>query len=287
MEYHTSQPKKHITSIIVCTCIIIVLAACTQAGLSILNAHTSTKNYTVTTKAYGSLPLQNLDIYTPTISQKTANIIVFLHGGRWTYGKKEDYRFVAARLTKAGFTVVIPNYRKYPSVRFPTFVEDSAKAIAWTHNNLAKPNTAKLSIIGHSAGAHIGSLIIADKKYLSNENLTPSIIYRFVGLAGPYSFTPEEKDLKDMFGPESQYPKMQTTTFITGSEPPMLLLYGLADKDVRAYNHEKLANRIKEKHGEVKVITYPNIDHIDIITAFSWLHPDSDIVDDTIKFLKN
>ena len=149
--------------------------------------------------------------------EKQLDVVVFFYGGRWTYGAKEDYRFVAATFVKEGFVVVIPDYRKYPQVRFPVFVEDGAKALAWVSDHIVEwhGNPARIHVVGHSAGAHIGTLLTADARYLAEEGKDRSLtIHDFAGLAGPYAFTPDEPDLEDMFGPPQNYPIMQVTTFI-------------------------------------------------------------------------
>lgn len=87
--------------------------------------------------AYGAEPLQKLDMYVPADPKnEQMDVIVFFYGGRWTYGTKEDYRFVGATFAERGFLVVIPDYRKYPPVRFPQFVQDGAKALAWVSDHI-------------------------------------------------------------------------------------------------------------------------------------------------------
>jgi acetyl esterase/lipase len=202
------------------------------------------------------------------------DVIVFFYGGRWEDGTKEDYRFVGTALAKDNFIVVIPNYRKYPAVRFPVFVEDAAKAVAWVGDHIAEHggSRAHIHVMGHSAGAHIGALVTADKRYLAHENKSAgSVIKSFIGLAGPYDFTPEDKDLIDMFGPAENFPQMQVTSFIDGQEPPMLLLQGKDDATVKLYNLERLEARIREKDGCVESILYPDIDHTWLVGALSWL----------------
>ena len=187
--------------------------------------------------------------------------------------------------------VVIPDYRKYPSVRFPVFVQDGAKALAWTYDNIKSYGGApsRIHVAGHSAGAHIGALLTADARYLANEGKKRSKVIRsFAGLAGPYDFVPDEPDLEDMFGPPENYPLMQVTTFIDGKQPPMLLLYGAADTDVAPYNLERLQRRIKAAGGRVESIIYPDTDHIDILLALSWLKSDdAPVLADMIKFFKS
>ena len=63
---------------------------------------------------------------------------------------------------------------------------------------------------------------------------------------------------------------MQVAHFITGHEPPMLLARGDRDTLVKAFNIEHVSARIEEKGGIVKTISYPRMDHVWAIGAFSW-----------------
>ncbi|MEC8484521.1 MAG: alpha/beta hydrolase, partial [Pseudomonadota bacterium] len=180
-----------------------------------------------------------MDIYVPSSAKaERAPVLVFFYGGRWTDGSKEMYPFVAKTFLDLGYVVVIPDYRKYPDVKFPAFVEDGAQAVAWTLDNVAEyhGDSSRLFIMGHSAGAHIGALISADERYLAQLNHSTQNIKALAGLSGPYDFVPEEEDLKDMFGPPDQYPQMTVTNFIEGNEPPMLLLWGKEDELVGQRN---------------------------------------------------
>ena len=55
-------------------------------------------------------------------------------GGGWRSGRRQDYRFIGEALTSRGYVVVVPDYRVYPDVRFPTFVEDGARAMSWVRS---------------------------------------------------------------------------------------------------------------------------------------------------------
>src|SRR5881394_574711 len=77
---------------------------------------------------YAPGPRHRLDVYAP--QKATARpIIVFWYGGGWENGKKSNYRFVGAALAKAGYVAVLPDYRLYPEVKFPAFIEDGAQAL--------------------------------------------------------------------------------------------------------------------------------------------------------------
>ena len=54
-------------------------------------------------------------------------VVVFFYGGAWQSGNKGLYRFVAAALARRGYVAVLPDYRIYPEVRYPGFLEDGAQ----------------------------------------------------------------------------------------------------------------------------------------------------------------
>ena len=260
---------------LLCATLLLLTSACTSVGLAALNLPSRFDGGTIIRDvSYGPQPWQKLDIYIPeNAANKDLDVVVFFYGGRWSAGAKEDYSFAGTAFANRNFIAVVPDYRKYPNVKFPVFVEDGAKAVAWTYDHIAayEGNKARIHLAGHSAGAHIGALIAADPHYLAAEGKKRSDVVRdFAGLAGPYDFVPDEPDLMDMFGPPANYPRMQITTFIDGKQPPMLLLYGDADTTVKRRNLDLLDARIREKGGCVRSTIYPGINHIDILVALSW-----------------
>ncbi len=273
--------------------LLMLTGACTRVAFTVANLPTHFDDVTIIHDVtYGPEVWQKLDLYIPAAKVnsviKKSDVVVFFYGGRWTDGTKNDYRFVGTAFAQAGFITAIPDYSKYPAVRFPVFVEDGAKALAWVSDNIAsyKGDPQHIHVVGHSSGAHIGALLAADPHYLAAEGKKVSdVIYDFSGLAGPYAFTPDEPDLKDIFGPPSHYAAMQVPTFIDGKEPPMLLLYGDADKAVGRFNLERLVARIHEKGGCVKSIIYPDVDHTKIVGAFSWIIK-SPVMDDVVTFMR-
>jgi acetyl esterase/lipase len=79
--------------------------------------------------AYGPLPRHRLDLYTPPGLAETAPLLVFVPGGGWRSEERADYRFAAYPLAGLGCRVAVVDYRLWPEVRFPAFVEDTALAV--------------------------------------------------------------------------------------------------------------------------------------------------------------
>ncbi len=259
-------------SILIALCLL--LAGCESASFALVNlpVHFGS-NVIIEDIPYGAETHQKLNIHLPQESaKKPHDVIVFFYGGRWTHGTKEDYRFMGDRLAREGFLVVIPDYAKYPQVTFPKFVADGAKALAFVHKHIAEyqGDAERIFVVGHSAGAHIGAMLAADERFLAAEGKTPAqVIAAFIGLAGPYAFTPDEPDLQQIF--PKPYHDMQVPNFLSGDEPPMLLLWGDEDEAVGKFNLDRLMEKIKETGGIGQSIIYPERDHIDLMRDFTWV----------------
>jgi len=240
---------------------------------------------------FGDKPWQKLDVYPAQTNSASAPVVVFVHGGSWSHGRKDQYFFAADAFLRLGYTVVLPDYIKYPSpeARFPTHVVDGAKAIAWVKANIAKHkgDPRNIFIAGHSAGAHTVAMLATDGQYLNSVGLSEEDIRGMAGIAGPYSFVPAWKVTQQVFGPPERYPLMDTLNYVDGSEPSTLLLHTADDRQVGQYNQEKLAASLKNKGVDVETILYQGLSHIDTVTHLHpWFAGESTIAKDIDKFFK-
>src|SRR4051812_36633720 len=166
------------------------LSACSALGA--INALTPSDTYRKTADiSYGPHAQPRLDIYSP-LNAKGAPVVVFFYGGNWTSGARGDYEFVGEALASRGLVAVIADYRQYPEVRYPLFLEDAAQAVAWAAREAARygGDPKRLYVMGHSAGAYNAAMIALDKRWLAQQGMTPSALSGWIGLAGPYDFIP-------------------------------------------------------------------------------------------------
>jgi acetyl esterase/lipase len=224
--------------------------------------------------AYGPDEHQRLDIYEPQIPHAGPRaVIVFWHGGRWSEGDKSQYRFVGAALAGLGYVAILPNYRHYPQVKMPGFMQDSARAAAWAVNYARESHDEKrFFLTGHSAGAHLAALLALDPRYFSEIGVPTPPIAGMIGLSGPYDFLPlREADLQDMFGPADLYPLSQPINFVRADAPPMLLIAGERDVTVLPKNTRNFAAALQAKGVKVTLRLYPGLKHADTVAALSEL----------------
>jgi acetyl esterase/lipase len=217
-------------------------------------------------------------------------VVVFLYGGRWKHGSKRDYLLLANTLARRGWVVVVPDYRLYPAVRFPGWVDDGARAVRWTRDHAARfgGDTSRLFVVGHSAGAHTAALLALDERYLRSAGVPAGAVRGFVSLAGPVDTTWTAPDVQRLMGPERGWPSTYPVRHIDGTEPPLLLLHGASDDVVGSRNSVRLAGRIRERGGCARASVYRGVGHIEIALALAFpalrLAP---VLDDLARFVRD
>jgi acetyl esterase/lipase len=249
----------------------VVLPSC--GPVDALNATISTDGVTVERDiAFMPGPRGGMDVYRPANSGTKLPLVVFIYGGSWKDGSKNDYKFVATPLAREGVVVAVPDYRLVPDVRFPTFLEDNAKAVAFARAHAAQwgadPN--RVFIMGHSAGAYDVLMLALDPHYLAAEGIDRSKLAGAIGLASPADFLPlVDKATIDAFGTAPDKAATQPVNFADGKNPPLLLLHGDADDTVYLRNSTAMTAKVKEAGGDVTLKIYPGIGHIGIVTSFA------------------
>jgi len=116
--------------------------------------------------AYGADPAQTLEIYAPP-DARNAPVIVMVHGGGWRIGDKNSKGVVENKLKHwlpQGFVLVSVDYRMLPEAPVDVQARDVASAVAYVEAHAGDwgGDGHRLVLMGHSAGAHLVSLISSD-----------------------------------------------------------------------------------------------------------------------------
>ncbi|MET3722179.1 alpha/beta hydrolase [Sphingomonas trueperi] len=126
--------------------------------------------------AYGAAPEQKLDYYPPTVPTRSAPpLIVFVHGGGWEHGSKDNATGAAKirHFTGEGYAFATINYRLVPGATVEQQAQDVAAALAWlvAHARELGFNPGRMVLMGHSAGAHLAALVGTDPRYMHAQDL--------------------------------------------------------------------------------------------------------------------
>ena len=139
---------------------------------------------------YGSGPNETLDIFpaAPTATPALAPVLVFIHGGWWRSLDKADHSFIAPAFTQAGACVVLPNYALCPAVTVPDITLQMVHALAWTWRHVAQyggdPN--RITVVGHSAGGHLASMLLACVWPVVAPDLPKRVLRNALSISGLY-----------------------------------------------------------------------------------------------------
>jgi acetyl esterase/lipase len=216
---------------------------------------------------FGPGPRDALDIYRPrAATAPNAPVLFFIYGGGWTDGDRATYGFVGAAFAARGITTVIADYRVFPEARFPTFVQDSARAYRWAADTIARGRP--IVVAGHSAGAHTAALLAADRSYLAAVRAPPPAA--LIGLAGPYAFDPTTwPTTKEIFATAPTADAARPIAFAGAHLPPTLLLHGTGDETVKLFNQRDFAAKLGEAGVAVRALELPAVTHTGILLALS------------------
>lgn len=235
------------------------LAGCSPTGLA--NALTPAGGVTSESDlAYGPLPRQRFDLHLPANLAPGAPLLVFIYGGGWRTGERADFAFVGRPLAQLGCLVAVPDYRLWPDSRFPDFVEDTALAVRVL---AAREPGRRLVLMGHSAGAFNAACVALDPRWGARQH-----VGGFIGLAGPYDFGAWEVSPPAIFSGAPQV-LAAPAPLERGVTPPLLLLHGEADTIVRPRHSLMLAERARAAGVPVRLVTYPGMGHIGVLSALS------------------
>jgi acetyl esterase/lipase len=101
-----------------------------------------------------------LDLYSPSKPSGPLPVIIWLHGGGWSKGRKEGHS-PAVTLVDDGYAVASVDYRLTGVAPFPAQIEDCKAAVRWLRANASKYNLDpdRIGVWGFSAGGHLAALL--------------------------------------------------------------------------------------------------------------------------------
>lgn len=271
--------------------LMLALSACSP--VKVLNALTPSQTYDKTTGiAYGDDPRQKLDVYVPRHALAGAPVVVFFYGGSWNSGSRDDYTFVGEALASRGIVAVVADYRLYPQVRYPLFLEDSARAVAWTRTHIREfsGNAQRMYLMGHSSGGYNAAMLALDANLLGAVGMSPKDLRGWIGLAGPYDFLPiENPDVRPVFFWPLSPPQSQPINHVSRGAPPALLIAASRDDLVDpARNTAGLARKMREIGVSVQDLYYSRPSHITLVATLSRpLRGLAPVLDQVVGFIEH
>jgi len=164
-----------------------------------------------------------LDIYTPT-DREDFPTVAWFHGGGLTGGGKQ----IPEALMEKGIAVVAANYRLYPNIKAPVYIEDAAAAVAWVIENIKSyggdPDLVFVS--GHSAGGYLASMVGLDTRWLEVHKIDANRIAGLIPFSGHTITHFTVRKERGIEGTRPVVDDLAPLYHVRKDAPPLLLITG-------------------------------------------------------------
>ena len=241
--------------------------------------------------------LNMLDVYIPKKGSNSP-VMLWIHGGGWCYGDKENVQQKAEYFTSKGYVFVSINYRLSPKVEHPAHVQDVAAAIMWVHTNARhySADENKIFLMGHSAGAHLAALVTLNEEYIKTAGGHPGIIKGVILLDGiGYDIPPlmpnaEGEKIEDWYkqafgNTRTEWEQASPVNYVKPdkSVPPFMIAY-VGDREISKIESLALSTRLTEAHVFNKVFQYQKKNSLTINKDLG--REDDKVTEDVFRFLQ-
>ena len=217
---------------------------------------------------YGPRAREVVDVILPKRPQAGAPLHVFVHGGYWRSGEKENYRFVAAPVLEAGGVAAIVEYDLMPGERLDVLVDQVRRSVLWLQHHAGDfgADPRKLTVSGHSAGAHLASFLAAAG---ADETQTPRLpalrglllvsgIYDLSGI--PDSFLRDEAKMTP-----AEAAAWSPSTSRQFPCPRRIIAFGAEETSPFHEQASALHTRLVAKNHASELLSVPGLNHMNIV----------------------
>ncbi|MEI0526543.1 alpha/beta hydrolase [Brachyspira murdochii] len=139
---------------------------------------------------YNNNKAQYILYFAPQIKENESakkQVIIYIYGGGWREGNANLYKFVGRRFAKEKYHTILLGYRLTPKYKYPCQIEDIFEGLCKALEVLKEKNIdySNIVVIGSSAGAHLGALLVYNKELQKNYNIDNNIFKGYISLGGP------------------------------------------------------------------------------------------------------
>jgi acetyl esterase/lipase len=231
-----------------------------------------------------------LDVYRRRNVSQPQPTLIYIHGGGWTGGTKEQSSLAFLPYLQMGWNVVNVEYRLARVSLAPAAVEDCLCALRWVHRNAKQYDfdTSRLVVSGGSAGSHLalttGMLPASaglDRQCPGTEELKVAAIVNWYGITdvvdlldGPNMKTYAVTWLGAMQNREEIAKRVSPLTYVRPGLPPVITIHGDADPTVPYTHAVRLRDALEKARIPNRLVTIPAGKHggfsqSEMVTAYA------------------
>jgi acetyl esterase/lipase len=219
---------------------------------------------------------QKLDLYVPENSGGLMPLIVWIHGGGWMAGSKNNCPPLPWK--RKGFVVASIDYRLSRDAKFPAQIEDCKAAIRWLRIHAAEYGIDEDRIVawGGSAGGHLASLLGTAGNVPEWEEGVPSVSSRVQGVIDWYGRADLTRVATDptwanspsallLGGCGKKFAELakeaSPIVYVSKDDPPFLIMHGTKDTVVPYRQSQAFEGALEEAGVDSHLVTLVGAGH--------------------------
>ena len=236
--------------------------------------------------AYGKGPLQKLDIFGKNNKEVLKPLHIFIHGGYWRALDKDYHAHMSVPFNKNNILFFNINYDLCPKVTLSDICDQAIEAIIWIFNNSKNygGNNKKISISGHSAGAHLVSYLLSID--WSKYDLPKNIFQGAALISGIYNLKIVQKISvnKELNLSNKEVQEKTTLNKLPTFKIPLFISYG--ENEPEGWKHQSISycDFLTKNDYKYKVFSSKGDNHFTLIDTLA--NENSNICKEIIKLSK-
>ncbi len=217
-----------------------------------------------------------LDLFLPKSGAGPFPAVVYLHGGGWSGGNRNQFHRQAAHMAAKGVAGACVEYRLSGEAKWPAAIDDARTAVRWVRASAAKYriDPERIGASGGSAGGHLAAYL-ATTDSIRDFEVRASSRVRAVAAFNPVLDLPAlapaaagsaNNAIFNFLGAAyADNPKLwadaSPITHVSRRSAPMLILHGTDDKTVPYRQALDMVNKLKEARVKAELFTAEGAPH--------------------------
>ena len=227
--------------------------------------------------AYGPSKHELLDVF--TCDRPGAPTLVFIHGGAWKAGHKDEVSFFAEHFVAAGAHCIAVNFALVPEVRLAEQVRQAAAAIAWAWRNAAGygGDPEKLYVTGHSSGGHVTGMMMVTR-WQAEFSVPDTVLKGAAPFSGMFDLEPVQLSWRNSYLGLTREEALDLSPIRRIRDCPMKLVIGYGEGELAEFQRQSrdFAAAWRARDYPCTEIVLPGLNHFAVQQLYG--QPDSPIV---------
>ena len=222
--------------------------------------------------AYGSAPIEGLDLYATKRSNAPVN--VFLHGGAWRGGMAKDYAFPAEMFVHAGAHYAVADFNNVLEVggSLMPMADQVRRAVAWVYRNAKEfdGDPDRVYVSGHSSGGHLAGVVLTtdwEKEF----GLPKDVVKGGVCISGMYDLKPVRLSARASYVKftDQMEEALSSQRHLAKLNAPVVTAYGLLETPEFQRQSRDFVAALKQAGKPVQLILAEGYNHFEILETMA------------------